>query len=910
MQLAPSAQKRELLNAFIQITGYHRKYGMWLLNHSEEGQTATPRARPRHYGPEVQEALVLVWNAANRICAKNLIPFLPTFVETLEQHGHLRLSDACREQLLAMSAATADRLLRTSRAQGCHGLSATRAGTLLKQQIPIRTFHQWNQTQPGFLEVDVVAHCETNVEGDYVSTLTLTDVATGWTECLPLLYKSQETVLAALQHARQLFPFPILGLDTDNGGEFINEVLLSYCEQEQLTFTRGRPYLKNDQCYVEQKNGAIVRQVVGYDRFVGVQACQQLGELYRGLRLYINCFQPCMKLQGKQYDGRKVRLVYDRAKTPLQRLLLSQGLSASREHEWKQMVQALDPVRLFEQVKELQQALFVHSTSASPRREETARVPLRRFCVEGCTTGAPAADVLSPEMVYQPHEKADELPAAHSLLEWHRTRNDPFKEVWELIASWVLAHPERTSGAILRELQRLFPERYQPSHLRTLQRGLRKIRARLRETVVVQWQEEVIPGEVPELTSPGKSEQEADKTAAPVVAIALPTAADPCQEQVREQILPSQLTTEEETTPPQRTATSTVAQNAPVPRLEHPGGCQPSHLSESRTGSGQKRWAMTIERAIQGYLEEQRRGKRRPKTLEWHQTALGLFQQYLLSECQCIFINQIRETEVRGWLTVLREIPTVRGTLRSAGTVESYARSARAFCQWLVRRKYLKQTPFAHLILPNVSLPFLHLLEPEEWERLLLACRPLGGKTVLAEQAAVRNQALLWVLAETGIRSSEVCRLRLCDVDREQGLLRVKGKGSKSRWMPLRQEGLRHLLVYLDRYRWETGQDMKRKRVGEDSLFLSETGRPLTDNGIELLFGRLRKRAGITRKRVSPALLRDTFAVRYLQAGGDLFALRELLGQQESATVKRFLRINEEVSGNEKRKEGSENHRQ
>jgi hypothetical protein len=481
---APSAQKRELLNAFTQITGYHRKYGMWLLNHTLEGQAAAPPARPRHYGPEVQEALVRAWNAANRICAKRLMPFLPMFIDALERHGHLHLSETCREQLLSMSPATADRLLASVRIQGRHGLSTTRAGTLLKQQIPIRTFQQWNEKEPGFLEVDVVAHCDGQVQGDYLSTLTLTDVATGWTECLPLLYKSQETILEALQHARTLFPFPILGLDTDNGGEFINEVLLSYCEQEQLTFTRGRPELKNDQCYVEQKNGDIVRQVVGYDRFVGVQAYEQLGELYRGLRLYVNCFQPSMKLQGKQSDGRKVRLVYDGAKTPLQRLLPF-VLPGCRQHEWKEMAQALDPVRLFEQVQELQQALFIHATSASPRFEETAVVPVQRFSVERCTTGSPLAEILCPEMVCQPQKQGDELPSICSLLEWHRTCHDPFKEVWELIASWVLVHPERTSGAILRDLQRLFPDRYQPSHLRTLQRGLRKIRTRLRATVVV-----------------------------------------------------------------------------------------------------------------------------------------------------------------------------------------------------------------------------------------------------------------------------------------------------------------------------------------------------------------------------------------------------------------------------------------
>jgi Integrase core domain len=191
-----------------------------------------------------------------------------------------------------MSAATADRLLRSQRKRGQHGLSTTRAGTLLKQQIPVRTFQEWEETRPGFLEVDLVAHCGADIKGGYLYTLTLTDVATGWTECLPLLHRSREAVLAALQRARTLFPFPILGIDTDNGGEFINEVITAYCEQEQITFTRERPYQKRDQCFVEQKNGAIVRQVVGYDRFVGERAYRQLTELYRALRLYVNCFQP------------------------------------------------------------------------------------------------------------------------------------------------------------------------------------------------------------------------------------------------------------------------------------------------------------------------------------------------------------------------------------------------------------------------------------------------------------------------------------------------------------------------------------------------------------------------------------------------------------------------------------------
>jgi len=253
-----------------------------------------------------------------------------------------------------MSAATAERLLRSQRTLGLRGLSTTRAGTLLKQQIPIRTFEEWKETRPGFLEADLVAHCGADIEGGYLYTLTLTDIATGWTECLPLLHRSQEAVVAALQRARKLFPFPLLGIDTDNGGEFINGVLVAYCEQEQITFTRGRPYQKRDQCFVEQKNGAIVRQVVGYDRFVGEHAYRQLTELYRALRLYVNCFQPSMKLLSKQRDGKKVRCIYDPAKTPLQRLLLSGVLPVQKQQELTEVAQALDPVRLLQQLELLQ----------------------------------------------------------------------------------------------------------------------------------------------------------------------------------------------------------------------------------------------------------------------------------------------------------------------------------------------------------------------------------------------------------------------------------------------------------------------------------------------------------------------------------------------------------------------------
>lgn len=176
--------------------------------------------------------MLLAWDAANRICAKRLIPFLPTLIASLERHGHLHLTETHRNQLLSMSASTADRVLHAYRQRSLRGLSTTQAGTLLKSQIPIRTFREWDEVQPGFLETDLVAHCGTHTEGSYLSTLMLTDIATGWTECLPLLHKGQDAVVAALQHARTLFPIPILGLDTDNGSEFMNAAVVDYCVRE------------------------------------------------------------------------------------------------------------------------------------------------------------------------------------------------------------------------------------------------------------------------------------------------------------------------------------------------------------------------------------------------------------------------------------------------------------------------------------------------------------------------------------------------------------------------------------------------------------------------------------------------------------------------------------------------------
>jgi hypothetical protein len=361
-QAASHGHKSIILDEFVAATGYERKYAIRLLTHPVAPPAPIRRPRAPHYGPAVQEALRIAWAASNGICAKRLVPFLPELVPILERHGHLSLGADVRAQLLAISPATADRLLRTARGSTQpYGISTTKHGTLLKHHIPVRTFTDWNDARPAFMEADLVAHCGGHADGAFLHTLVLTDIATGWTECLPLLQRSGGAVIHALDRVRQLLPFPLLGVDTDNGSEFLTTELLAYCRREQITFTRGRPGKKNDQCFVEQKNGAIVRQVIGYDRVDGQAAYRQLTEVYRAVRLHVNFFQPSMKLLHKRREGSSVYRKYDRAQTPWQRLQAQTTLAPKTQARLDTIYYALDPVRLLEQLATLQAALWTHA---------------------------------------------------------------------------------------------------------------------------------------------------------------------------------------------------------------------------------------------------------------------------------------------------------------------------------------------------------------------------------------------------------------------------------------------------------------------------------------------------------------------------------------------------------------------
>ena len=250
-----------------------------------------------------------------------------------------------------MSPSTIDRLLRPwRRLGGRRPFSTTKPGSLLKKSIPIRTFADWEEDRPGFLEVDLVPHCGESAEGFYLTTLCAVDVASGWSECTGVWGKGQERVGSAVHRVRQRLPFPLLGLDSDNGSEFINQHLYRYCQREGVTFTRSRSYKKNDSCHVEQKNWSVVRRLVGYDRYSSRNALECLNLVYATQRHYVNFFQPTMKLVSKTRHGAKVHKVYDTAKTPYQRLLESGVLTPAKRAGLAATYQGLNPVLLLTQL--------------------------------------------------------------------------------------------------------------------------------------------------------------------------------------------------------------------------------------------------------------------------------------------------------------------------------------------------------------------------------------------------------------------------------------------------------------------------------------------------------------------------------------------------------------------------------
>ena len=381
---AAKKDKGRLLNEVVEATGYNRGYARWLLRQhgrrvsvgpgvAVEGdvRTRSRRERPRTYGPEVLAPLKKMWILLDHLASKRLVAALPEVVAHLVALKELRVTKAVQRKLVSISAATVDRLLNPERLKyTLKGHSHTKPGTLLKHQIPVRTFADWDDARPGFFEMDLVGHDGGKASGDYCFTLDLTDVSTGWTELYAIQNKAEKWVFEALVAVRARLPFAMLGLDSDNGSEFINAHLLAYCRQEEITFTRSRPYRKNDTCYVEQKNWSIVRRYVGYARFDTPEALTLFNELYVLVRDFTNFFLPSMKLKEKVRTGAHVLRRYDKARTPYQRLLDSPQLGQADKKRLKAHYKTLNLAELSRRILKLQGALARLGTRTSQADEE------------------------------------------------------------------------------------------------------------------------------------------------------------------------------------------------------------------------------------------------------------------------------------------------------------------------------------------------------------------------------------------------------------------------------------------------------------------------------------------------------------------------------------------------------------
>lgn len=469
---AKRTEKGRILSEFVEISGYHRKHAERLLRREHAVDRSRPRPGRRIYDEAVREALVVLWEAGDRICGKRLKPLIPLLVPAMERHGHLALDEVVRIRLGKISAATIDRVLAPVRADGSGSQRRRNAhSSAVRRSVPIRTFADWNDPVPGYMEADLVAHSGPSASGSFVQTLTLTDVATGWTECAALLFREQRLLSEVMIALRPALPFPLLGFDTDNDSVFMNQTIKDWCDAAQVTFTRSRPYRKNDQAHVEQKNGAIVRRMVGYRRYSGIAAATELARLYSSMRLYVNFFQPSFKLMEKTRDGARVTKRYHPPLTPFQRVQAHPAVAQAAKDALVAQFAQLDPVVLLHDIRQGQGRLAALA-DATP-------------CAE--SDGNPKADVEAFLNGLRHAWKEGEIrPTSRKKppIPRGRRRPDPLAKVTDDLKAWFDEDPSKTGHELLCRLQAAHPDAYPDMLLRTVQRRVKIWRAELARSLV------------------------------------------------------------------------------------------------------------------------------------------------------------------------------------------------------------------------------------------------------------------------------------------------------------------------------------------------------------------------------------------------------------------------------------------
>lgn len=350
---ARKKEKSKILDAVCESTGLSRDRAARLLAARPKSRSPTKnkaksqRGRKRIYDLPVIKALKEVWTYMDFVCGKRLHEGIGDMLDALIRFDEITYDADVIRKLRQMSAATMDRLLKKDKEKlRLKGISTTKPGTLLKRNIPIRLGQDWDDAIPGFVEVDLVAHCGPTTAGEYVNTLNVTDICTGWTEPVAVLNKAQRHVFAGLMDVEQRQPFPLSGIDSDNGAEFINHELYRFCKEKGICFTRSRTYTKNDSCHVEQKNWSLVRRHIGYIRFEGQAAVTLLNAYYDLLRLQVNFFLPSTKLIEKRRDGARVYKRYEKPLTPYRRVLAQTSIPDAVKKNLTELFLTINPSEL------------------------------------------------------------------------------------------------------------------------------------------------------------------------------------------------------------------------------------------------------------------------------------------------------------------------------------------------------------------------------------------------------------------------------------------------------------------------------------------------------------------------------------------------------------------------------------